>query len=228
LQRHALNLATAASLVLCLATGALWARSHAWSERFSFVGRERGSMFVASDGDFGIYRSDLISSSRTGFFHEAGATWPLRGAYQWQLGNSPAERQWGPFTIYAMTPPPAPPAQQVADAEMATRAWREVEDAPPPGDRPGLVRRSRLRAAAARAHSVLHPDTGWGVVLPAWLPFSITALLLAARLVPAWRRLRRRELARAGRCVGCGYDLRASPHRCPECGTERVASARPA
>lgn len=36
-------------------------------------------------------------------------------------------------------------------------------------------------------------------------------------MIHTWRR--REALARQGRCLHCGYDLRASQGRCPECGT---------
>ena len=41
-------------------------------------------------------------------------------------------------------------------------------------------------------------------------------LVLPARRGLGWLRSRRR--ARRGDCRACGYDLRASPDRCPECG----------
>jgi hypothetical protein len=54
----------------------------------------------------------------------------------------------------------------------------------------------------------------WGIAFPIWVPAGLLAAVPATRLV---RRLRRRN--RPGLCRVCGYDLRATPGRCPECGT---------
>ena len=51
-----------------------------------------------------------------------------------------------------------------------------------------------------------------------YLPQGMLALALAI-LPICWARLRRRTWAPEGFCAACGYDLRASTGRCPECGT---------
>jgi hypothetical protein len=50
-----------------------------------------------------------------------------------------------------------------------------------------------------------------GIAVPAWFVVMLTGFL------PAVRALRSRRLG-AGLCASCGYDLRATPGRCPECG----------
>jgi hypothetical protein len=69
---------------------------------------------------------------------------------------------------------------------------------------------SRLDGTSAGSPYV---DT-WTVV-PFWAVTVVTAILPASRIAARVRRSRR---ARAGLCPSCGYDLRASPDRCPECG----------
>ena len=53
------------------------------------------------------------------------------------------------------------------------------------------------------------------LVVPHW--FLLAAPAAAQAYWLAVTRRRRRRLVR-GQCAGCGYDLRASSERCPECG----------
>ena len=53
------------------------------------------------------------------------------------------------------------------------------------------------------------------IIFPLWLP---TALFAALPLARGALFIRRRRRGREGHCARCGYDLRATPERCPECG----------
>ena len=88
-----------------------------------------------------------------------------------------------------------------------------------------------------------HPDPSavprfWYIAVPLWLVVAATGMAS----IPAFIALRRRAIAcelwfralptaligsrrrRSGRCPACGYDLRATPDRCPECGAAPVAA----
>jgi hypothetical protein len=72
-----------------------------------------------------------------------------------------------------------------------------------------------LRPAIYRTRILLLPDAFIILILATWP---------ALRFI---RQRRRAQLIAAGHCLTCGYDLRATPNQCPECGRVPRRGAAP-
>jgi hypothetical protein len=75
------------------------------------------------------------------------------------------------------------------------------------------TQRSLLGMTVISRENVVVGADSLAVGLPYWLVTSLSAVLPVV-----WVRKFRRTRYRAGLCPHCGYDLRATPEQCPECG----------
>ena len=184
------------SLILCVATVVLWARSYR----------------AYHGGYFATGESLLFAESYHGFVRfahmDAG---DLSSNYKSTLEAPTYRRQSGKVR----TP-------WLSDFPTGTPRWDETfVDASP------FVWR-HLGIAIGRGQ-ILAPSSTWTpipivvVQVPDWLLTTVFALLPISWL---WRRAIRVRSARSSLCASCGYDLRATPDRCPECG-RRMAESYP-
>lgn len=196
LARYALNVATLTSLLACLATAVLWVRSHRHgAEQMTWT-------HGALDHGWGKQRTITL------FAREGEALLDV---------ETFADRAEDLFPLAHMVPD---------EARQIRGSWERHQVKPWAfKDRPGMMPgRTRMviavRHGPARDVRFVRGKTFWQVRCPLWAVTGAFSLLPAVRLT-AWalrRRRRRRDVAE-NRCPACGYDLRATPDRCPECGT---------
>ena len=73
-----------------------------------------------------------------------------------------------------------------------------------------------LRLTATFDNGTCACEEHWAKGHAIWLPYWFLCIITAVSPAVWW--LRKPARGQPGRCETCGYDLRATPNRCPECG----------
>jgi hypothetical protein len=129
----------------------------------------------------------------------------LPSVFQERAVGSDSGELW--FTVYR----DANTAGDPIDSRPRPEYWRRPAFR---GDWREFAERSRMGFGFIPANGSGLP--GGSTLIPYWFPTPLAAVLPMAWI--ARRRLRRPHTCC---CPTCGYDLRATPDRCPECGTGR-------
>ena len=86
-------------------------------------------------------------------------------------------------------------------------------------DRLGFHLSSEQRSPPATDGGAPARSIEWATTVPYWVVAAVFAVLPAVAALRSLQAYRRRRRAAGGLCARCGYDLRASADRCPECGS---------
>jgi hypothetical protein len=203
-----LNAATVLSLMLCVVAVVLWVRSY---RSIDLVTRASARLHRAVSGG-GLFLESLTLNRERGSWRDRStkATRTTEDYAKWPGASSTgATRPW----LWMVKP--------YDRATLLADAWGpDLHRALPEMTVIDLARQRTFDNADGSL--LTYRLIGRRVWVPYWLVVAITGLL------PAWRtfaRHRRSRRSRLNLCASCGYDLRATPDRCPECGAVPTAQA---
>jgi len=184
------RIAVALILLLLLMTAVAWAISYRWPIRLYVTFHHR----YALDIDNGSWQFNVVDYSRLLGFRRPGQ-------FQFPIVLTDARKISAPYEHPRIHFAQWPPIQH--GLGYSVTAWIQYVASYPP-----RVIKIVQDGYWMRTHAV-----------PCWVPFAflgICALIILCRVNITART--REKCIDAGLCLACGYDLRATPHRCPECG----------
>ena len=201
MRHRLLNLLTALSLLLFLAVVVLWVRSHLVYEQVGRITPDHGADILRS-------ASGRLHFARHSYWDH---TFTMDGKWRHRVGV------------------------------QAPTNWPQREYQRPAGEVLGFARYvGTAYTWPGHVHGIPQPlppknDPRWWRdhyrvwVVPHWALAAATGLLPAWWLVKhpprTWESPLARRRRAKGLCGRCGYDLRATPGRCPECGATAPAAA---
>lgn len=202
MRRKLLTLCSVVSLLLCGAVCGLWARGYivgdlVWGMREVLTADHYyvGWVYIESGaGTFGVRYTTLQDDGT------AGRRLNYRPPAPWRAGREPSGPPIGARNRWHLNGAP------VGNAPLWL--WHCL----------GFVVRRDVYSTSYTPATGIHWATtsdAVNVVVPAWSAALATGLLPAVWIT---HRIRERRRRRIGCCRACGYDLRATPDRCPECG----------
>jgi hypothetical protein len=191
------------SLLLCAATVALWVRSYSHGDQVAWLSEDARRCVRSDRGyvEWEVYRREAAYDR-----YVASDRHP-----HWDLGYRAYDVEGSRWPEY--------------DGREFPIAWAD-----------GVTRRRGIDRSRGTWAFTIPPSGIYGSPMGAsWysvrIPHRLAALAcalppLCVLAVRALGRRRRRRRLDMGLCPACGYDLRATPDRCPECGRHTASPAR--